>query len=127
MKQRKNHAGTDWLKKTVACTLVLAVVASSSVLGIGGVYASDTLPYLGESARGQNQAYEHGYRSLDLKNWSPETDPFSESMRAQIPLQQRNAAFSATQAKSKFKCGNTDVYTGRGLRKRVFRQLFLYQ
>lgn len=98
MKQRKNHAGTDWLKKAVACTLVLAVVASSSVLGIGGVYASDTLPYLGESARGQNQAYEHGYRSLDLKNWSPETDPFSESMRAQIPLQQRNAAFSATQA-----------------------------
>ena len=60
--------------------------------------ASDTLPYLGESARGENQPYQHGYRAEDLLDWSPETDPWGDMLRAEVPLQDRNAALAATQA-----------------------------
>ena len=35
----------------------------------------------------------------DIKNWSPETDPYAEFMRADVPLQNRNEAFKETQAK----------------------------
>lgn len=61
-------------------------------------YAGDTLPYEGESAKGENQPYAHGYRVYDIKEWSPETDVFGPYMRAQVPLQERNEAFSETQA-----------------------------
>ncbi len=83
-------------KKKRILSLLLAgmIVCSTST----SIFASDTLPYLGESAKGENQPYEHGYRSLDLKNWSPETDPYADFMRAQVPLQERNEAFTATQA-----------------------------
>ena len=79
-----------------------ALAAAVSVIGTATpVYASDTLPFLGESAKGENQAYAHGYRAEDMLNWSPETDPYSEIMRARVPLQNRNAAFAATQANPK--------------------------
>ena len=48
-----------------------------------------------------SQSYEpwvHGYRYVDLLNYNPETDPYSEDMKATIPLQQRNDTFAATQA-----------------------------
>ena len=92
----KNHLS---LKKVASLFIAFSLIFTSVVSGAGNVFASDTLPYLGDGAKGANQAYEHGYRSLDLKTWSPKTDPFSESMRAMIPLQARNAAFAATQAK----------------------------
>ena len=45
---------------------VTALVAAASVLGTSmPVLASDTLPYIGESAKGENQAYAHGYRAED--------------------------------------------------------------
>ena len=40
-----------------------------------------------------------GYRVKDIENWSPETDPYAEFLRAEVPLQERNEAFQATQAK----------------------------
>lgn len=91
----KMHAG---IKKATSLFLAVTLIATSVISGTVNVHASDTLPYLGDSARGTNQAYAHGYRTVDLKNWAPETDPFSQFMRAQIPLQTRNDAFSATQA-----------------------------
>ncbi|MCI5924753.1 MAG: discoidin domain-containing protein [Oscillospiraceae bacterium] len=78
--------------------LALAITASMYVGGSVSVFAGDTLPYLGDSAKGENQPYQHGYRGEDLLAWSPETDPYAELLRAQIPLQNRNAAFAATQA-----------------------------
>ena len=81
-------------KKVLAAFLALAITASSMPFAL----ASDTLPYLGESARGENQPYQHGYRAEDFLDWSPETDPYSEYLRARIPLQDRNAALAATQA-----------------------------
>ena len=38
------------------------------------------------------------YRVADIENWRPETDPYAKSLRASIPLQNRNEAFAATQA-----------------------------
>lgn len=78
--------------------LALAITASMYVGGSVSVFAGDTLPYPGDSAKGENQPYQHGYRGEDLLAWSPETDPYAELLRAQIPLQNRNAAFAATQA-----------------------------
>lgn len=60
--------------------------------------SGDTLPpregeqgYLGE-----NQPTFHGYNSWDVLNWSPETDEYAEFMKSNVPLQERNKAFSAT-------------------------------
>lgn len=86
------------LKKATSLLLAFSLIFTSVICAAGNVFASDTLPYTGDSAKGTNQAYEHGYRTVDLKNWSPETDPYSESMRAQIPLQTRNSPFPPTQA-----------------------------
>ena len=85
-------------KRIGSGVLALALTATLYVGGSASVFASDTLPYLGESARGDNQPYGHGYRAEDFLEWSPETDPYAEYMRAQIPLQNRNEAFAATQA-----------------------------
>ncbi len=101
------------LKRVLSLLLTTTMVTSTVFLGTANAYASDTLPYLGDSARGINQPYEHGYRTVDLKNWSSETDPFSESMRAQIPLQTRNDAFSDTQANPKLNA-DTQMFTLAG-------------
>lgn len=79
------------LKRALSAALALAITAGVSTPALVAK-ASDTLPYLGESARGENQPYQHGYRAEDFLDWSPETDPYSEYMRAQIPLQNRNEA-----------------------------------
>ena len=81
-------------KKIFASFLALSMAAAV----IPSAFASDTLPYLGESARGENQAFQHGYRAEDFLDWSPETDPYAEYLRAQVPPQDRNAALAATQA-----------------------------
>ncbi len=78
--------------------LALALTATMYVGSSASVFAGDTLPYIDHSAKGENQPYSHGWRGEDLLDWSPETDPYAEYMRAQIPLQNRNEAFAATQA-----------------------------
>ncbi|ULT56693.1 endo-beta-N-acetylglucosaminidase [Neobacillus drentensis] len=60
--------------------------------------AGDTLPYTGSSATGLNQPTQHGYTSNDILKWKPEADKDSEMLRSRVPLQQRNEAFTATQA-----------------------------
>lgn len=79
----------------MATVLGAAVIMCSVPLS---ALAGDTLPYIDGSAKGSNQPYQHGYRAEDLLDWSPETDPYASLLKAQIPLQQRNDAFAATQA-----------------------------
>lgn len=62
------------------------------------VFAGDAMPPQGNAVFGYNQPNTHGYRVVDLENWSPETDLYAESLRAHVPLQERNEAFAATQA-----------------------------
>ncbi len=89
------------MKKTTRKALSRAAALAAAVTVAGSavpVHASDTLPYLGKSAKGENQAYAHGYRAEDLLDWTPETDPYGDLMRARVPLQKRNAPLAATQA-----------------------------
>ena len=81
-------------RRAMAAFLALVMAASSAPFAMAG----DTYPYVGESAKGENQPYQHGYRVEDITNWSPETDPYADLLRAEVPLQDRNAALAATQA-----------------------------
>ena len=63
------------LKRALSAALALAITAGVSTPALVAK-ASDTLPYLGESARGENQPYQHGYRAEDFLDWSPETEPY---------------------------------------------------
>ncbi len=86
--------------KSRTLSTVLAFMSGLSLLfgSSAVVYAGDTYPYIGESAKGENQPYQHGYRVEDIMDWSPETDPYGELLRARVPLQERNETFAATQA-----------------------------
>ncbi|MGL4798648.1 MAG: endo-beta-N-acetylglucosaminidase [Cellulosilyticaceae bacterium] len=55
---------------------------------------------------GTNQPLIHGYDINSIKEWSPEADQFSNLLRAHVPLQERNEAFTATQVNPKL---STDV------------------
>ena len=86
-------------KRALAALLAVLMAASSAPFAM----AADTLPYIGESAKGENQPHQHGYRAEDFLDWSPETDPWGDMLRARVPLQDRNAALAATQAHPEFK------------------------
>ena len=91
-------------KKLLSTFLATAMVASVGVGNTTQVWAGgDTLPpRQGEQGYlGQNQPMYHGHRAQDILNWSPETDEYSDFMKADVPLQKRNEAFSATQANPK--------------------------
>ena len=85
-------------KRIGAGILTAALIATSFGVDFVTVSAGDTYPYVGAGAKEENQPYQHGYRVEDIMDWSPETDPYGELLRARIPLQDRNAAFAATQA-----------------------------
>ena len=44
------------------------------------------------------EPWAHGYRFVDILNWTPETDDYSEELVAKVPLQNRIATYAATQA-----------------------------
>lgn len=87
------------VKRITSAILATMILASTSVVFAGG----DTLPPReGEQGyKGVNQPGYHGYSKQAILNWSPQTDPFSEFMRASVPLQERNEEFRATQANPK--------------------------
>lgn len=110
-------------QKVLAAFLALAITASSMPIA----HAGDTYPYVGESAKGDNQPYQHGYRVEDIMDWSPETDPYGELLRAQVPLQDRNAALAATQANPELLSDAQYLTLTGDYGKCIFQQLFLYQ
>lgn len=86
-----------WQKS--ACSLALA--AAMVLPSIGAAFAAgDTLPPReGEQGYiGEHQPSAHGYNRANILNWSPDSDEFSDFMRAKVPLQERNEAFRPTQA-----------------------------
>ena len=89
------------LKKILSVLLAASLVTATALSNSSLVFAGgDTLaPRPGEQGYlGENQPVYHGHRAMDILNWSPETDEYSDFMRAEVPLQQRNEAFAATQA-----------------------------
>ncbi|MBO9627221.1 MAG: hypothetical protein J7484_12720 [Microbacterium sp.] len=60
--------------------------------------AADSYPPSGDAALGAAQPTFAGYRIRDILDWSPQTDPHAELLRARIPLQPRIEPLRATQA-----------------------------
>ena len=81
--------------KRAGAVLVAAALLLSSMSSSLTVFASDSWP----NSKAAAEPSFAGYRVKDIKNWSPETDPYAEFLRAEVPLQERNEAFKATQAK----------------------------
>ncbi len=79
--------------------LLVALVMCLSLLPANPAFAVEAD---GEQAAGAaSAAYEpwaHGYRFVDILNWSPETDDYAEELVAQVPLQERIGTYAATQA-----------------------------
>ncbi|MBM7824320.1 endo-beta-N-acetylglucosaminidase D [Arcanobacterium pluranimalium] len=77
-------------------------VISTFFLTIAAVvpaYAADSYPPLGEAAVGTAQPVVSGYRVQSIRDWSPDSDPFAQQLRATIPLQKRIPANAHTQVK----------------------------
>lgn len=91
-------------KKVLSTFLATSMVVSMGVSNTSPVFAGgDTLPPReGEQGcLGENQPVYHGHRAMDVLNWSPETDEYSDFMKADVPLQKRNEAFAESQANPK--------------------------
>ncbi len=94
----------DNVKRLLA--FVLAAVMLVSVCPTLGVCAAAASSGAEEAQGETSNSYEpwkHGYRLVDVLNWSPETDNYGEELRARVPLQERNEPFTATQANPNLK------------------------
>ena len=83
------------LFKRMGSLLLAAAMVLSVFAGLTPMAGADSWPNETASA----EPTFAGYRVKDIENWSPETDPYAEFVRASVPLQNRNEAFAATQAK----------------------------
>jgi len=61
-------------------------------------FAGDTWPWEGDAATKPNQPHVVGQRVYDLEFWGEDTEEGADLLTAKVPIQQRNDAFSATQA-----------------------------
>ena len=81
--------------KRLGSALLAAVMLISSASGLVLPVKADSWPNDTASA----EPTFAGYRVKDIENWSPDTDPYAEFLVADVPLQERNEPFKATQAK----------------------------
>ena len=63
--------------------LLAAAMILTSISGSFTAFASDSWP----NDKAAAEPSFAGYRVKDIKNWSPETDPYAEFLRAEVPLQ----------------------------------------
>lgn len=80
--------------KVLSIALAVAMILTSTSI----VFAADSV--LPDDYRGLKSAQPDlkGYRTQEIATWSPETDPYAEYLKADVPLQERNEPFKATQA-----------------------------
>ena len=85
-----------------AIALFLALALSTSAFSTTAVFAAE--PQEDEAAQAEAKSsttYEpwaHGFRFVDILNYDPATDDYSDELKAYVPLQERNEQFAATQA-----------------------------
>lgn len=80
------------------CIMSLAISTFTGFFSRGGVYAADTWNDVGSAKIKSAQPHFVGYTVRNIESWDKTTDPFSDLMRARVPLQTKNERFSATQA-----------------------------
>ena len=85
------------MKIAKLCLAGMFVSAFAGISMQNNVYA-DTWPDVNEAAIKSAQPHFSGYTVRNVETWDKETDPYSDLMRARVPLQTRNRAFPATQA-----------------------------
>lgn len=86
------------MKRSLSTRIMSLVLAMAMFLSVAGTVSADTWAYKDHSKVGDNQPLFIGHRIIDLKNWNPETDPWSDLMRAEVPLQSTIDPHAATQA-----------------------------
>lgn len=92
MKSKKFH-------KALSVLLAAAIAASCVSAGLPAKAAgTNPVPNTEDKVLGKAQPRFPGYRLRDIQNWSPETDPYADLLRARIPLQKRNEQYQPTQA-----------------------------
>nr|WP_300338599.1 cell wall protein [Actinomyces sp.] len=78
-------------------------VGAALALGAGALAstatAADSFPPSGDQALASAQPRFAGYRVQDIRDWSPQSDPFAQDLRAEVPLQTRVQAPAQTQVK----------------------------
>ena len=82
-----------------ALSFVLALVMVLSLLP--GNFAAKAEAEEAEAEAKTSETYEpwaHGYRFVDILNWDPATDDYSEELVAKVPLQDRIDTYAPTQA-----------------------------
>lgn len=79
------------------CIMSMAVSAFAGISMGNNAYA-DTWPDIGEAKIKSAQPHFSGYTVRNIETWDKTTDPYSDLMRARVPLQERNKAFAPTQA-----------------------------
>jgi len=93
MTMKKRSRQKCWLALLCAAVMVLSLCPHSTALAADEGTASENY-----------EPWKHGYRLVDVLNWSPETDPYAQELRARVPLQERNEPFAATQANPDLAC-----------------------
>ncbi|GGG16225.1 endo-beta-N-acetylglucosaminidase [Paenibacillus aceti] len=84
--------------RKIQSIILASVITATTLFGGMGSVAADTWPYTDEGKVGDNQPLMLGHRAYDIETWSPETDPYADLMRAEVPLQTRIASYQPTQA-----------------------------
>ncbi|MBF0943189.1 MAG: cell wall protein, partial [Actinomyces sp.] len=79
--------------------VAIGALTAASALIIPAAYAADSYPPQGDSAVASAQPVVSGYRVQDLRDWTPESDPFASQLRATVPLQPRIDRNPDTQVK----------------------------
>ena len=76
------------MKRKLAKRVLALLMVPAMCMSLAATASADTWAYKDHSKVADNQPLFIGHRIIDLKNWSPETDPYSDLMRAEVPLQE---------------------------------------
>lgn len=83
------------MKRKIASAAAVALAFTALVLPAD---AADSFPPIGEQTLASAQPRFSGYRVQEIRDWSPQTDPYAEFLRAEVPLQPRIGRLAQTQA-----------------------------
>ena len=75
----------------------VTTTAATASLATPAAEASDTLPWTGDRAAGQNQPSQRAYTPAQVLTWEPARDPDAELLRSRVPLCRRAAPCSQAQ------------------------------
>lgn len=81
------------------CCIILSAAISIAALLAPMAIAADSYPPADYSAVASAQPVVSGYRVQDIRDWTPESDPYAKYLRATVPLQTRIGHNADTQVK----------------------------